>query len=145
MKKVTSVLLIVALVCSMGAMTVFATTDYSNGTAVEYVAQGSEAYTVTVPAKMAPGDEATVTLEGTWASDRVVKVTADATVTLENSINAADTHTLDITFAGIEKAGDNTEAKTYTETVAVADMPADALFGTWSGTFNYDVSISNAV
>ena len=144
MKKAISILLIVAVVCSMG-ISAFATNDYTAGTKVEYVGQGAESYTITVPALMNPGDEGTVTLSGTWASNRRVTVTAEETVTLANSINANDTKVLDITFAGIAKNGDNTEAKTYTETVAVADMPADALFGTWSGTFNYDVSISNAV
>ena len=140
MKKAISLLLIVAVVCSMG-ISAFATNDYTAGTKVEYVGQGAESYTITVPALMNPGDEGTVTLSGTWASNQTVKVTADATVTLTNSINANDTKVLDITFAGIEKAGDNTEAKTYNETVAVAEMPADALFGTWSGKFNYNVEM----
>ena len=56
-----------------------------------------------------------------------------------NSINSNDKKVLNIGFAGIEKAGDNTEAKSYTEAVSVAAMPADALFGTWSGKFNYNV------
>ena len=148
MKKVISLLLIVVMVCSLG-VTAFAAiwesvdTDYTNGTQVQYVGQGAESYTITVPARLTPGDEGTVTLSGTWASNHTVKVTADATVTLTNSINANDKKVLNVTFAGIEKAGDNTVSRTYTEKVAVAEMPADALFGTWSGTFYYNVSMSD--
>lgn len=144
MKKILSLLLVGIMVVSM-VPTAFATTDYSNGTQVEYTATGSEAYTITVPAQLAPSGSGTVTLSGTWASDRKVTVTAGKTVTLVNSINAADTKTLDVTFAGISKAGDNTQAKTYTEAVSVAAMPADALFGTWSGTFYYNVEVGAAV
>lgn len=117
------------------------TNDYSQGTQVSYTAdsEANREYTITVPASMEPGQSGTVTLKGKWASNETVKVTADANVVLTNSINAADQKTLAITFAGIEKAGDNVEEKTYTETVAVAAMPTDALFGTWSGKFNYNV------
>ena len=117
--------------------------NYRTGTQVSYVGIGSENYTVTVPATMRPGDTASVSVSGTWASNRKLVVNSDETVTLVNSINANDTKVLDVTFAGIEKTGDNKEAKTYTETVAVADMPVDALFGTWSGIFNYTVEILN--
>ena len=144
MKKVISLLLVGAMAISAVPMTL-ATTNYTNGTQVEYTATGSEAYTITVPAQLAPSGSGTVTLSGTWASDRKVTVTANETVTLTNSINANDKHTLDITFAGISKAGDNTQARTYTETVSVAAMPADALFGTWSGTFYYNVEVGAAV
>ena len=112
--------------------------DYTAGTAVEYTADAdaNRSYTITVPAELQPGQSGTVTLKGMWASNETVKVTADASVELTNSINAADKHTLAITFPGIEKAGDNTVEKTYTETVAVAEMPENAIFGTWSGKFN---------
>lgn len=72
------------------------------------------------------------------------KVTADATVELVNSINSGDKKVLNIGFAGIEKAGDNTVEKTYTEAVSVAEMPSSALFGTWSGKFNYRVDFIEA-
>jgi len=144
MKKIISLLLVAAMAVSVVPMAL-ATTNYTNGTQVEYTATGSEAYTITVPAQLAPSGSGTVTLSGTWASDRKVTVTANETVPLTNSINANDKHTLDITFAGISKAGDNTQARTYTETVSVAAMPADALFGTWSGTFYYNVEVGAAV
>lgn len=144
MKKILSITLAVLMVMAM-IPTAFATTNYTNGTQVEYTASGSEAYTITVPALLAPGASGTVTLAGTWSSDRKVTVTAADDVTLTNSINANDKHTLDVTFAGISKVGDNTQSRTYTETVAVAEMPDNALFGTWSGTFYYNVEVGAAV
>jgi hypothetical protein len=144
MKKAISLLLIVVMVCSLG-ITAIATNDYTQGTQVQYVGGGAESYTITVPAQLTPGSEGTVTLSGTWASNHTVKVTADATVTLTNSINANDKKVLNVTFAGIEKIGDNTVSRTYTEKVAVAEMPTDALFGTWSGRFNYNVEMSETI
>ena len=137
MKKIISLALVGIMALSM-VPTALATTDYTNGTKVEYVGQGDAQYTITVPALLAPGGEGDVTLQGTWASDATVKVTADKTVTLTNSINAADQKVLDVTFAGIEKAGDNTQTVQAVEAVSVSDI-SNALFGTWSGKFNYNV------
>ena len=137
MKKIISLALVGIMALSM-VPTALATTDYTNGTKVEYVGQGDAQYTITVPALLAPGGEGDVTLQGTWASDATVKVTADKTVTLTNSINSADQKVLDVTFAGIEKAGDNTQTVQAVEAVSVSDI-SNALFGTWSGKFNYNV------
>lgn len=141
MKKIISLALVGVMALSM-VPTALATTDYTNGTKVEYVGQGDAQYTITVPALLSPGGEGNVTLQGTWASDETVKVTADKTVTLTNSINANDQKVLDVTFAGIEKAGDNTKTVQAVETVCVSDI-SNALFGTWSGKFNYNVEILN--
>lgn len=141
MKKIISLALVGVMALSM-VPTALATTDYTNGTKVEYVGQGSAQYTIAVPALLSPGGEGNVTLQGTWASDETVKVTADKTVTLTNSINANDQKVLDVTFAGIEKAGDNTKTVQAVETVSVSDI-SNALFGTWSGKFNYNVEILN--
>ena len=152
MKKVVSLLLVLVMICSLGAVSIFATTDYTNGTAVVYDAtadndgdgnpDATEAWTVTVPATMAPGETAEVHAEGTWASNRKLTVTADAAVTLTNSINANDTKVLDVTFAGIELAGSNTEAVEATEELSIEDI-ADALFGTWTGHIDYEVEMSD--
>lgn len=115
---------------------------YTNGTEVKYVGQGTAQYTITVPALLTPESSGTVTLNGTWASNCQVKVTADTSVELTNSINTNDKKTLTVGFAGIEKSGDNTAAVTATETVSVGAID-NALFGTWSGTFNYNVEYVN--
>jgi hypothetical protein len=151
MKKVLSLLLVLVMVCSF-SVCAFATTDYTNGTLVSYDAtadndgdgqpDASEAWTVTVPAAMAPGDTAAVKAEGTWASNRQLVVTADDTVTLTNSIKAADQKVLDVTFAGITLAGSNTAAVEQSANLSVADI-SDALFGVWSGTINYDVEMQD--
>lgn len=48
---------------------------------------------------------------------------------------------LDVNFDGINRAGDNEQAITETKAIWVAEM--NALFGTWQGTFNYNVSIDD--
>ena len=146
MKKIISFSLAVIMLLSVCPMVYAADVDYQQGTAVEYVADNdaNREYTITVPAQLAPGASGTVTLSGKWASNETVKVTADANVVLTNSINDADTKTLDVTFLGIEKAGNNNEAKTYTEAVSVAGID-NALFGTWSGKFNYNVEFDDGL
>lgn len=148
MKKYLSLFLALMLVCSFCVMPTFATTDVSKGTQVVYDASQDEnnpgeAYTVTVPAKMAPGETATVSANGTWASNRQLTVTADATVILTNDLSA-DTKELTVTFDGIELGGSNTAAVSAEATISVADIE-NALFGTWSGTINYDVEMVEMV
>lgn len=144
MRKIISLALVACMAFSIIPVA-SATRDYSQGTEVTYVGQSSESYTITVPALMAPGDEGTVTLSGMWPSNRTVTVTADPTVTLVNSINSADEKVLTVTFPTMSKAGNNSETKTYTEKVSIAEMPSSALFGVWSGRFNYNVSVVNTV
>lgn len=137
MKKIISSALVGVMALSM-IPTALATTDYINGTQVKYEGQGAAQYTITVPAQLAPEGSGTVTLSGTWASDCKVKVTADTSVELTNSINPNDKKTLTVGFAGIEKSGDNTAVVTATEAVSVGAIE-NALFGTWTGKFNYNV------
>ena len=139
MKKFIS-LLLAALLLVSAVPIALATNDYTQGTQVIYTANGSESYTITVPALLAPGSNGTVTLNGTWAENRTITVTAEPTVTLTNSIKADDQKVLDVTFAGISEAGSNTGSQTFTESVSVADI-TNALFGTWNGKFNYNVEI----
>ena len=152
-KKLISLLLVVCMLCSMGTA-VFATTDYRNGTDVTYNPADpdgipdsgdevdNESYIITVPAKLLPGTEGPVTLEGTWASNRVVTVTAEPSVEMVNSINANDTKTLKVTFAGISEKGDNEKSQKFVENVKVAEI-TNALFGTWSGHFEYQVGVES--
>ena len=141
MKRIFSFLLAILLLVS-AIPTALATNDYSQGTQVVYQATGSESYTITVPAQLAPGGNGTVTLSGTWADNRIVTVTADPTVTLTNSIKAEDQKVLNVHFDGISEAGSNTTSQTFTQGISV-DGITDALFGTWSGKFNYNVVMSN--
>lgn len=126
--------------------------NYGDGTKVEYEADDQDGdgqldnlyYTVTVPAKLNPGQSGVVTLKGMWPSNTSVKVTSENLVDLVNNINNQDVKTLAVTFAGIHKAGDNEYEKTYTENVAVANIEG-ALFGTWSGVFEYQAEIVDNV
>lgn len=142
MKKIISFVLVTLLLVS-AVPTVLATNDYTQGTQVVYTATGSESYTITVPALLAPGSNGTVTLSGTWAENRTINVTAEPTVTLTNSIKANDKKVLNVHFDGISENGNNTGTQTFTESVSV-DNITNALFGTWSGKFNYNVDIADA-
>lgn len=139
MKRILSLLLAVAMSVS-AVPTAFAadTQDHSLGTQVVFTAENNENYTITVPASLNPGQSGTVTLDGYWPDSKTVTVTAEKTVTLKNSIKAADTKTLNVTFLGISEAGSNTSKQTFTEPVSVEGI-SNALFGTWSGKFNYNV------
>ena len=145
MKKILSLTFVLAMVMSMGITTAFAAGNWEGGTKVTYTATGAEEWTVTVPATLAPGAAGDVTAAGTWGSNRKLVVAADENVVLKNSINAADTKTLTVTFDGINLVGDNNQDVSETKQVSVAAMPADALFGTWRGTFYYDVEMVDNV
>ena len=155
MKKVLSVFLALVMLLSLAVLPVSATEaggNWNGGTLVSYDAEdpdgdgikdNTEAYTVTVPSQLAPGTGGEVVLAGTWASDRMVVVTADEEVILENSINPDNTKTLEVTFTTIEQIGDNEFTIEVKEDVSVEGI-ANAIFGTWSGTFNYNVEIVDA-
>lgn len=112
--------------------------DGEHKTEVTFNGTGEEAYYLTVPASLKPGNSGDVTLRGTWASNRTFSVSADKTVTMNGSLGGSKT--LDITFDGITLAGSNEIEVTETKQVGVADMTA--LFGEWTGTFYYNVSSS---
>lgn len=135
MKKFASLFLALVMVCSL-SVSVFAA---SNETVITYTGEGSEAYTITVPTTLQPGQSGEVKAEGTWATNRTLKVTTDSTVTVANSIDGGE-KVLDVTFAGIEQAGDNENSITVSKTISVGDI-SDALFGTWTGVITYNVSM----
>ena len=155
LNKILSLLLALFIVIGMLPMNVLATNSYDQdyegnmGTNVSYTGGGTEGYKVTVPATLAPGASGNVTVEGTWASNRVLNVTSDEKVTLTNNIDNSLTKELVVTFGGISKVGSNTVAiKTTDEgayaTVSVSEI-TNALFGTWSGTFYYNVEMEDVV
>ena len=155
-KKIVSLALALLMVCSL-SVCAFAGEDqdhgnYTAGTAVSYAGSSSESYKVTVPASItvkSSGDAAsgTVTVEGSWPSNKVLKVSAPANVTLTNSIDTGNTKSLAVTFAGINKVGSNTAAIAKTDTGAFATITVanitGALFGTWSGKIEYTVSLDD--
>ena len=145
MKKIFSLALAVIMLVSAVPMVYAAeTTDAGNGTDVTYTnAEAREAYTVTVPATLAPGGSGDVVASGTWGSNRKLMVKADQSVELINSINESETRNLDVTFPGIALRGNNTAAVTDTKAVSVAGID-NILFGTWEGTFFYNVYMTYA-
>lgn len=65
MKKFVSLLLVIAMIFGI-CPAVFAanTNDYTSGTQVEFLGNGTVSWTVTVPAQLVPGSSGTVTSIG---------------------------------------------------------------------------------
>lgn len=141
MKKLISVTL--ALVMSISLYTsAFAGTLGQDSTNVEYVGQASENYLLTVPASLSPSQSGNVKAEGTWASNRKLVVNAPNTVILTNDINANETKTLDVVFAGINRMGNDSASIVETKTITVGEI-SNVLFGTWTGKIVYNASIKD--
>lgn len=145
MKKLFNIVLSVIFVFS-ACITVSA--GQSNTTQVVYTGEGTEEFVVTVPAKLEPGEQAEVSVSGTWAGNRLVTVEADSTVVLTNSLDETQTKELEIYFEGISVLGNNLEEVEATDEgctveISVEDI-SNALFGTWSGAFHYTVGISDS-
>lgn len=152
MKKIFSTILAVVMAISMTTVAWAApdpdTPDISGGgdnnqtTTVTYTGNGTESYTVTVPASLTPGASGNVKISGTWASNRELKVTADSTVTMTNNLDKG-TKTLAVAFDGINRIGNNETAISDTEAISIENI-SNALFGTWTGSISYTVSMSNS-
>lgn len=146
MKKVLSIVLALSMVAALGLVAVAGdeeegATKPTYATKVTYESDNNEAYTVTVPATMAPEGTDDVTATGTWSAARKLTVSAPSTVTLTNSIDGG-TKELTVTFAGIDAVGSNTEAMNVTEEISVGEI-TNALFGTWNGTITYTVNMAD--
>lgn len=145
MKRILSLALAAAMTMSVLPVAYAADTqDYTQGTQVSYTAANAESYTITVPAKLAPGDTGTVTAKGTWPSTKNLRVTADESIEMVNSISAASNKELDITFEPIVLKGSQTAEVSATSDITVENI-TDALFGTWSGTINYNAGFTVTV
>ena len=142
MKKVIFILSFIYLFIYIGYISYGAG---SYGTDVEYIADSdsNRNYVITVPAKINPkkGESvsSSVVLSGAWASDELVKVTADNEVVLTNKSNNVDKVTIPITFSGMEFFGNDSESKSYENLITVGEIPSSILFGEWTGRFNYNV------
>ena len=117
--------------------------DYTNGTEITYIGSQEEAaggagdvWTVTVPAKMQPGQTGTVKAEGMWNSDTFLAVYAPTTVTLTYGAQTMD---VAITGGKFSLIGNSAEAVSKEVEIAVED--ASRLFGTWEGVLEYDVAL----
>ena len=115
--------------------------DY--GTDVEIVGNGSEEYTVTVPAKLGTNSFGDVIVEGSWASNRIINVTADESVEITNKNNIFNKSKVNVNFLGIHANGNDSTVQNIKEVVSVGKPETNILFGTWSGKFNYNVDISD--
>ena len=153
MKKILSLALAAAMAVSVLPVAYAAEgeTSHENGTQITYIGTQEEAaggagdvWTVTVPAKMVPGDTGTVKAEGMWNSDKFLNVGAPSTVTLTYGAQSMD---VDITFkpegsnrnGGFSLIGNSVDSVSKEADISVAD--ASRLFGTWEGTIVYTVDL----
>ena len=153
MKKILSLALASAMVVAALPVAYAAEneTDHSNGTEITYIGSqevaaggAGDVWTVTVPAKMVPGDTGTVKAEGMWDADKYLQVTAPKTISLAYGAQSMD---VGITFGnafsaentGFALLGSSTSEVTTSHDLTVAE--ASRLFGTWTGTLNYTVEL----
>lgn len=136
MNKLISLFLALVMIYSL-SISAFA----ADTTIVTYAGNGTEAYTITVPSTLKPGQSGTIRAEGTWPANKVLTVFSDSVVTVVNSIDGGE-KVLDITFNGISEPGDNEYSIVATENISVGEI-TNALFGTWSGIIVYTVSMEN--
>lgn len=151
MKKIVSLALAAVMLLGtipmVNAAEVTENHDYSNGTAITLVGTGTEEYTVTVPAKMAPGDTGTIKAEGTWGADKVLNVIAPKNVTLTYGAQTMDvaitcSNGSNVPIAahnGFYLIGNSVDSVSKEATISVED--ATRLFGTWTGTIVYTVDL----
>ena len=136
MKKIFSFILAALMLVSMIPTALAAEVDVSEGTTIKVVGTGADTYTVTVPAKLAPGESGTVKANGTWPSNQTLNVTAPSSVTLTHGTQTMD---VGITFDGSHQPGSDSGSVSPYQAVAVAS--ASALFGTWTGHLVYNVEM----
>lgn len=150
MKKILSLALASAMVVAALPVAYAAENeaDYSAGTQITLVGtqenQGAQ-WTVTVPAKMVPGDKGTVKAEGMWNSDKFLAIGAPENVTLAYGAQSMD---VGITWThedgsdlgrGFALIGNSVDPVSKEVDIAVED--ASRLFGTWEGTIVYTVAL----
>lgn len=145
MKKILSLALAAAMVMSALPVAYAAEneTDYTNGTQISYMGTqevdnggAGDVWTVTVPAKMVPGDTGTVKAEGTWGADKYLRVSAPTSVTLSYGAQSMD---VNITFDTMYKIGNSVKAVSAEHDIAIEE--ASRLFGTWEGVIVYQVKL----
>lgn len=148
MKRILSFLMAALLLVSAIPVTYAAEGehDYSNGTQITLVGtqetQGAQ-WTVTVPAKMQPGQTGTVTAQGTWAADEILNVGAPCAVTLAYGAQTMDVaisfHKAIGDICGFSQIGSSTDEISVSYDITVSE--ASRLFGTWEGIIEYDVKL----
>lgn len=136
-KKICSLLMTVLLIFSMP---LFSYTGLAVSTTVRYTSTADTYYELSVPTVMSPGETASVLVTGTWDSKSLLEVSSDETVILVNNLDGEET-ALNISFSGISEYGSNTEEMNISEDISVESM-SNAIFGTWTGTFDYSVSMT---
>ena len=136
-KRLMSLLLSCVMVLGLCAPAL-AVEDTGQTTKVSLDGTGTDTYTLTVPASMAPGSSDTVTLSGTWPSNKTYTITVDNTVVLKNDIDTSESVSANVSIETLSLAGNNKTSVSATANVSVGQIP-DVLFGNWVGNFKYYV------
>lgn len=97
----------------------------------------SEKWELNVPAELSPGESGVVTLSGMWPANRTINITCGSNVVLTSNIDRNDTISVGITFSGLSLKGSNSANVSGTSNIAVANVDASTLFGSWDGSIKY--------
>ena len=100
-------------------------------------------YTVTIPAKLSPGEIGSVVLNGLWSSEKQIVITVDKTITLVNELDVTERQTLNVYFNDIKANGNELETKMVSENISIEEMPQNILFGSWNAQLNYTIEIKD--
>ena len=111
-------------------------------TIVSYTGEGVSFYEISVPAYLTPGESGEIELEGSWPTTQVIEITAPSTVILTNNLDGGK-KVLDVDFEGIYQIGDNEDSIYVSEPIYIESITR-ALFGTWTGSSVYSVSVTNS-
>ena len=136
-KKICSLLMVVML---FFGMPLFSYTILAESTTVRYISNPDSYYELNVPAVMAPGDYANITVTGRWDSSMQISVTADESVTLANDTDN-DEVTLPIYFEEILELGNDSSQVSVSKELRVGEI-GDVPFGIWEGAFEYAVDFT---
>ncbi len=168
MKKLLTIFLSLAMMCTLsttvlateigpndldseGKATASATVTYlasSTNTGDETgsdIARDSETWTVTVPATVTVGDSNTsITVVGSVAESKTLKITAPETVTLYLDDNTSNDYTvLNVDFEDIALIGSYKQTSVSADAALSVQNMDNVKFGVWTGTLTFTIEMSD--
>ena len=140
MKRILNVVLALVLLATAIPVAYASNVDAKEGTWIELVGKYTEpTYTVTVPARLSPGETGQVVVEGAWTPNQTITVTCPDKVELTYKDQSLF---VGISFNGISQSGSYEEVFEISEDITIAEK--EVAFGVWTGVVEYTVEIETA-